>query len=203
MVSTGIKLNKAPIIHLPNINKKKPIPMCSTCPHKLAISSSTNNMLEVLEVTWRKVLTDLLRIDFHNRMSINQLKSYFREILDMIGMSNLFTLRKALTENINNVYLKKGLKLSQASHLNSKKNLAPLKSFHHAGTLRGQSTFKRMGLDERGIQTSMAIRNGSPGSMDKALKFSNGDRRRKQKLVLKMVIPEKIGYDDVVLKKET
>ena len=80
-------------------------------------TNTKGNQMQIMETTWRKLLIDLLRVNSHDRININELKHNFKDIFDLLGITNLFTLRKSLTENINSNFLKNNLKINQGSNI--------------------------------------------------------------------------------------
>jgi hypothetical protein len=167
----------------------------------------------VLEVFWKKVLIDLLRIDPKNRLNMNKLKNDIEELTEHLGLSNVFSLRKALTENINTNYLQSKMKIGQQSVTrnigSAMENTKPTPKYVRPKEriqnrrLRKNKLFDQNYLRKGFEQNTLSMNENTPFSnnSDSFLKefpqFDNYDDNRKKptmKLNLKVVELSGVGF---------
>ena len=93
------------------------------------------------------MLLDLLRTNPRDRLSINEMKNIFKDIFQLLGLSNLFSLRKALTENINTNYPQTKVNIGQMTGLknasSTKENLKSVSQKKSRESIRKKKLLKK------------------------------------------------------------
>lgn len=166
-----------------------------------------------MEVFWKKILIDLLRIDPKNRLNINKIKNDFEELTEHMGLNNVFSIRKRLTENISTNYLQSKLKIAQNSNLrnisSAKENSKPTPKLKvtrnryqnkrmNKNKLLSQSILKK-GFEQNtfSVGENRNFSNNSDSFFKEFPQFENYDDTKKKptmKLNLKIVELSGVGF---------
>ena len=193
----------------PKKDQKPKRRMCSTCPRKKTSLSNERHIDQLLEIIWRKMLMDLLRVNPYDRMSINEMKNLFKDVFDLLGINNLFSLRKSLTENINSNYLKTNLKLNNGSSfkpIKEKENSNWDSNNYNKIQLYRSRNLKKKYLNPSVLNITNNQLEVSSSVIKEDLKYSSGfynhqgkkfEGSRTMKLQMNSVKPTMIGYDEL------
>jgi hypothetical protein len=194
-------------------NRKYYTPICMTCPKKNLINHEGDNVNQLLEIIWKKMLLDLLRINSSDRLSVNEMKNLFKDIFELLGLTNIFSLRKGLTENINTNYLQSKLKIGQHSgikniHNNKENGKSSIKKKSRQSKLKKNILKRNVLLDQNLLKMGLEQKTlthtetrGFSNNSDSFFKefpqfddFNESNRKPTMKLNLKVVELSGVGY---------
>ena len=214
-MTSHLKKSKENSVQSRHKRKTVLMPICTTCPRHNRYGNNKASLDQLLEVIWKKMLLDLLRTNPRDRLSINEMKNIFKDIFQLLGLNNLFSLRKALTENINTNYpqtkLNMGLQSGVKNNNSIKENLKSVSQKKSRESLRKKHLLRKnvlldqnllkMGLEQKTL--SNAETRGFSDNSNSFFKelinledLNEPNRKPTMKLNLKVVELSGVGYVD-------